>query len=106
MIVNNCIEKLSNGENKLWQIEVNEIRIMIEKLGLIGTWKKLPFNQVKNENDFDDEWEYEFAVKQELESFIKQLFYDKLYEIAKISSNPNVLKAIEEIEHQKKNKKI
>lgn len=108
IIVNNCIEKIATGKNLFWEIEVNEIRIMLDEMGMRDAWNVHSSNPVKNIADFKDEWEFEDERRRSLDNLVNNLFNQKLLEIAKKSTNPFILQAkndLEEIMIKEQNKK-
>lgn len=96
-IVNECIEKISSGENKLWQIEVNEIRNMLNEMGMREAYSIHISNPINNREEYEDEWEFEQAQRENLDALVKDKFYQRLIEIANVSTNPNILEAKKEL---------
>lgn len=99
-IVSKCIEKISSGENKLWQIEVNEIRNMLNEMGMREAYSIHISNPIKNRDEYEDEWELERAQRESLDALVKDKFNQRLIEVARVSTNSNILEAKKELEEK------
>lgn len=93
IIVNQCLEQISTGKKLFWQIEANEIRIMLDAMGLINAWNFHAANPIKNPKDFEDDWEFKSAQKKSLENLVNDLFNERLSKIAENSDNQYIIQA-------------
>lgn len=99
LIVNNSIEKIASGEKKFWEIRENEIRIELESMGLQDAWRFHKANDVRIEN-YDDDYDYEYAMKTSLQDKVNKLFCARLEEVAQNSLNLNILEAKTDFEKE------
>ncbi len=105
-IVDECLQMVINGQKKYWQITVNELRILGDQNCLLDAWKVHEGN-TKVREDYEDDYDYRYAIKDDFEKNLNDLFNQKLDELAKNSDNPNVLQAKQDmdaaIEKRRKN---
>lgn len=100
IIINHCIEQISRGKSLFWQIEANEIRIMLDNMGLFNSWKYHNFNPVQNLEDYEDEWEFNYASKKSLEEVVNKLFDERLCKVAENSNNEFILQAKRDLDER------
>lgn len=106
-IVASSIRKVQNGTHKYWQIDINEIRIDLDEFGMPNTW--LYHNRNKRDiNSFEGEFaesNYKEVCRHDLQSIVMKIFDDQLCALANNSTNPNILKAKEELDKKRENEK-
>lgn len=100
-IVDNSIQKIENGTHKYWEIVVNEINIDLERWGLQDAWKYHKENN-RSKDEFSDsdypEYDYNRVCTDDLEKAVYQMFNEKLDVYSNGSTNPQILKAKEDLD--------
>ena len=99
-IVDDSIERITSGANKFWQIGANEIRIRLQETCMNDAWKYHRENDLLP-IDYEDDYEYDSAVKKKLEALVNEKFEQKLEEQAKLSNNSNILQAANDLAAQR-----
>ena len=100
IIVNKCIEQISTGKKRFWQIVTNEVGSMLDVMGMRGAWNVHDSNPIKNPKDFADEWEFSYAKKRSLEDLVNNIFNHRLFQMAQNSSNQYILQAKKDLDEQ------
>ena len=70
-IAQNCADKFTNNELKLWQIKTNEIGNSLRANGLLESWEYHPLNKMEQ---LEDEAYYDFQSRKQ--NVLKQIVYD------------------------------
>lgn len=100
IIINQCLEQISLGKSLFWQIKANEIRSMLESMGMNSTWNFHDSNPIQNSEDFEDEWDFIYASKNSLEEIVNKLFDERLCHIAENSNNEFILQAKKDLDER------
>ena len=90
-IVQEAIEKIVSGV-ELWDIQVNEVRLSLSKVGLEDNWRYHKSNDIKIQ-DYESYWEYSDASLKSLIEKVLNLVYEKIDILALDTNNINILKA-------------
>lgn len=93
LLVKTCLKKVESGELEYFQVQVNEIRIMITEMGLRGAWNFHRLKQEINPEDYEDKWDYEYASNKYLDDLVLKQFDKELAELAATSTNEKILNA-------------
>ncbi len=104
-IVNKSIKQIESGEKPLWDIKTNQIRTMLESMGMYSAWNYHRASAEIDRKDFDDDYDFEYAKKRKLDELVDLILKNRLYELKDKSDNPYILKAAQELldEDTKKN---
>ncbi len=94
-------KKIQSGEYVLWQIEMNEIRNGLIGNGIIESYIYNPNSTIKEE-DYENHYEYEDAIRDHLSNYCLNKFYDLV--LNDKSDNPYIIAAQEEIRNKKTTK--
>lgn len=100
LIINQCFADISTGKYLFWQVKANEIRILLDNMGLINSWNYHDSNPVQNPEDYEDEWEFNYASKKSLEDLVNKLFDERLCKAAENSNNEFILQAKRDLDER------
>ena len=85
------------GMTPYGNISSNVIRNDSGSLGLQNSWKYHPQNTLQ-ESDFENDWEFDSARDKQLQAILQGNFETQLEMTAQNNSNPNIVKAMGELE--------
>ena len=85
-MLQSCLEEISSGKLKYWQLTANEFPNRSEEKGLTDSWKYHPLNPLRPD-DFSDDWDYRSECKKMREDWQKHLF-DQMLKNTPDDGNP------------------
>ena len=96
-IISYCLNKIGRGEISYYDVIVNEIRNLLSLIGLRENFEYHKDYPKLNRDDYEDDWDYNNALRYYLDNLIYDLFNKKLKELAGTTDNEYIIKAYNDL---------